>query len=175
MGIKQSETLDNCYLIPNRLSDVIRLIIVLSVDKQNFRKEEGLTGTLRDTPKSGDSWLEIAKDHPEFFRFGKDKLSIVLLIRFILMKDVEDGELRPPLSVDQTQKLVDQAISLHDKQLARYQRNSFKTAIWAAYIAAAATLIAGVISYAIAIHSNQDFKTDIEIIKSKLETMEKRR
>lgn len=162
---------DNSYLTANRLADIIRLIIVLAVDKTNFRTEKGLHDALQDDPKSADSWLALAKEHPEFFRFNKEDTSVILLMRFIMKRDVQEGELRPPLTVDQTQKLIDQAIALHDKQLARYQRDSSKTAITAAYVAAGATIIAGLISYLIAISTNNDIKADLTIIKYRIEQL----
>jgi hypothetical protein len=83
-----------------------------------------------------------------------------------------EGDLREPLTVDQTQKLVDQAIELHDRQLARYQRDSSNNAIKAAYIAAISTIIVGLLSWFISIDSNKDIKTDIEIIKNKIDKLE---
>lgn len=163
---------DNSYLIPNRLSDVIRLIIVLAVDRTNFRTEDGLLKALQDHPNSAETWLGLAKDHPEFFRFNKENTSIILLMRYLMQRDVQEGELRPPLTIDQTQKLTDQAIALHDKQLARYQRDSSKTAVTAAYVAAAATIIAGVISYLIAINANNDIRSDLAVIKNQIEHIE---
>nr|WP_199156671.1 hypothetical protein [Pedobacter sp. ASV2] len=166
---------DNCYLKPNRLSDVIRLIIVLAVDTNSWRSETGLQTTLKDSPKSGETWLSVAKEHPEFFRFGKDDDAIVLLIRFIIKKDSDEGEPRKPIEVDQTQKLVDQAIALHDRQLARYQRDSSKTAVTAAWIAAGATIIAGIISLYIAVNANNDVKSELQGIQYKLEKLQQSR
>jgi hypothetical protein len=68
---------DNHYLIPDRLADVICLIVVLSVDKHSFRTESRVEEILRDNPKSAATWLVLAKDHPEFFRFNKEKDSII--------------------------------------------------------------------------------------------------
>ncbi|WP_298307969.1 hypothetical protein [Flavobacterium sp.] len=167
-----SKKVDNHYLKPDRLADVIRLLVVLSVDKHSFRSEEGLTGIHRDNPKSANNWLELAQEHPEFFRFNKEKTSIILLIRFLQKVDVLDGELREPLSVDQTQKLVDQAIELHDKQLARYQRDSSKNAIVAAVIAAISTIIVGLITLYSTTNSNKELKNDLEILKKKLNEIE---
>ena len=160
------------YLKPNRLADVIRLIVVLSVDKHSFRSEEGLSGIFRDNPKSAESWLDLANEHLEFFRFNKEKTTIILLIRFLQKIDISEGELREPLSVDQTQKLVDQAIELHDKQLARYQRDSSKSAVTAAIIAAISTIIVGLITLLNSADSNNDLKKDLKIIKEKLNKIE---
>ena len=153
---------DSQYLIPDRLADVIRILVVLAVDKHSFRSEVGLEGILRGKPKSAISWLELANEHPEFFRFNKEQTSIVLLIRFLQKVDVTEGELREPLTVEQTEKLVDQAIALHDKQLARYQRDSSKNAITAAYIAAFSTVLVGVFTWFSSMDSNKDIKTNLK-------------
>ena len=163
---------DSQYLIPDRLADVIRILVVLAVDKHSFRSEVGLEGILRGKPKSAISWLELANEHPEFFRFNKEQTSIVLLIRFLQKVDVTEGELREPLTVEQTEKLVDQAIALHDKQLARYQRDSSKNAITAAYIAAFSTVLVGVFTWFSSMDSNKDIKTNIEVIEAKLDKLE---
>ncbi len=71
---------------------------------------------MRDNPKSSESnsWLELAKDHPEFFRFSElegGEKSAGLLIRFLKNgKDEKNNDLRDPLTVNEAQKLVDQAI-----------------------------------------------------------------
>jgi len=164
---------DNSYIITHRLTDIIRLIVVLSVDKHSFRSEDGLVSILHGKPKSVNSWLELAKEHQEFFRFNKEEDKIVLLIRFLQNVEVAEGELRPPLSVEETQKLVDQSIELHDKELARYQRDSAKTAIHAAYISAAAIIIVGLITCWVTANTNTDMENDIKIIKQKLEIQSK--
>lgn len=162
---------DNVYLLPNRLSDLIRLLVVLSVDKHSFRTEQGLTGILRDTPRSSKKWLELAKEHPEFFRFNKDFTSICLLLRFLQQVDVPDGELREPLSVDQTQKLVDQAIALHDKQLARYQRNGFRFPMYGAIAAAIVSLVVGLLNIYSLLSNNDKTDKKYEVITQKIDSL----
>jgi hypothetical protein len=172
MSKPTKEENEYCYLIADRLSDVIRLVVVLSVDKYSFRSEEGLNGILQDVPKSDSTWLNLAKQHPEFFRFNRERNSIILLIRFLQKVDVAEGELRDPLSVDQTQKLVDQAIALHDKQLARYQRDSYKTVTTSAYITAGAAIIVGIISLIISLSANnKNLEKDIKEIKTKIDSI----
>jgi hypothetical protein len=161
---------DNIYLYPNRLSDVIRLIVVLAVDKHSFRTESGLNSILRDLPKSSDGWLLLAKDHPEFFRFNKDASSIVLLIRFIQKVDIAEGELRDPLSVDQTQRLIDQAIALHDRQLARSQKHAYKIPIRAAIIAALSTLIVAIFTWYTTLSKEKTITDSINKLDHKIDS-----
>jgi hypothetical protein len=59
---------DKQYLNPNRLADVLALIQVLALDEHVHRSEDGLQSELQGQPKSGRSWTEIARSHPEFFR-----------------------------------------------------------------------------------------------------------
>lgn len=160
------------YLLPNRLSDVIRLIVVLACDKQSFRTESGLEGMLRSKPLSADNWLTLAGEHPEFFRPNKENNKTVLLIRFIQKVDTHEGEVREVLSVDQTQKLVDQAIALHDKQLARYQQDSHKAPVIAAYIAAGAAVIVGIITWITSFYLNVEYKKDINTLKTEIKKIQ---
>lgn len=130
------------YLKKDRLSDVIRLLSVLATDERfSFRKSDGLDSSLNGKPKSAKEWFEIVNDHPEFFKFNQVKDTTVLIFRSCLPE--ENGK-RAPLSIDQTQKLIDQAISLHDTEIARLQKNSFLVPIVTAVIAALAT---GIVSY----------------------------
>jgi hypothetical protein len=110
------------YLIPNRLSDLIRLISVLGIHEEfAFRKNDGLEKTLNGKPRSGKEWFDIAKEHPEFFKLNTDTNSITLLVRFLNRKPNGQKFDYPALSSIETQKLVDQAIVLHDKQISRFQ------------------------------------------------------
>jgi hypothetical protein len=159
--------MDRNYLQEYRLSEVIGLIVALSVSKYTFRSNEGLGGSFRSQPKSAKDWLTLAKEHPEFFRMGKTGKTVALLIRFLDNADANNGDDRPPLSSDQTQKLVDQAIALHDKQLARYQRNSFKIPIYC-------TVVSGIISTGIAVLSltnNSSLSKKIETLTSKMDSL----
>lgn len=162
---------DIIYLQPNRLSDVIRLIVVLAADKHSFRSEDGLTSILKDKPKSSASWIALAKEHPEFFRMNKDSSSIVLLLRFIQKVDIAEGEFRDPLTVDQIQKLIDQAISLHDKQLARSQKNAYKLPVITALIAAGVTLLVAVFNWYTTKDTNKDVNKNILELSKKIDSV----
>lgn len=141
------------YLKKNRLSDVIRLLSVLATDEKfSFRKSDGLDTTLNGKPKSSNEWFSIVEDHPEFFKFNQAKDTAVLIFRSCLP---ELNGKRAPLSIDQTQKLIDQAISLHDKEIARLQKNSFIIPIATALIAALTT---GIVAYCTLSGSNDDIK-----------------
>ncbi|WP_146897756.1 hypothetical protein [Adhaeribacter aerolatus] len=163
---------DDVYLKPYRLSDVIRLIVALSIEKPSFRNHKALEESLRDTPKSADNWLQIASEHPEFFRLNKDNDHVILLIRFIKQPGQPiEGEYRAPLTVEETQKLVDQALVLHDKQLARYQRDSFKTPIRGAIITAIVSLIIAGSNTFFMMYNNKNADIRSEKIYTKLDTL----
>jgi len=163
------------YLVPNRLSDIIRLIIVLARDKYFFRSVKGIEGTLRDIPQSGPNWMKVAKEHPEFFRFSEDGTLIVLLIRFFKNTTPKPDELVEPLTVEETQKLVDQAIALHDKQLARYQRNSFRMPFYGTLIASGVSLfisIIGILGNNNSLRTlNKDTNIKLDSIKQRLDVI----
>ena len=79
---------DRQYLNPSRLADVLGLIQVLALDDNTHRSEEGLRSELQGSPKSGASWTEIARAHPEFFRVRPEGEHVVSLIaRHVLPKN----------------------------------------------------------------------------------------
>ena len=54
---------------PERLTDVMALIQVLSLDEYAHRSEEHLKQEMQqDIPCSAESWTQLAKQHSEFFR-----------------------------------------------------------------------------------------------------------
>lgn len=123
------------YTHQHRLSDVIALISVLATDEYTFRSVEKLETALRSKPKSVAEWAAIAEDHPEFFRFNGKRTSIALLIRSYFVED--ENKQREPLKVAETQKLIDVAITLHDKELARGQRFGYWFPLIVAFISLA--------------------------------------
>lgn len=114
----------NSYDDPNVLADVMALIQVLArTADDTVRSETGLTDSLQGKPKSSDTWISLAQNHREFFRVNTDpqKASRVSLIsRYVLAKDERDK--RPPLSAEETAKLLELAISLHDRETTRRDR-----------------------------------------------------
>jgi hypothetical protein len=139
------------YLQPGRLADVLALIQVLAYDREAYRSEEGLDDELQRKPSVGETWMALAKQHPEFFRVRNDparKQRVALLARYVLdHKQLQDGEeKRPPLEATVTNKLMELAIQLHDKQLER--KNRWRTVILpmaVAVIAAGASIAASII------------------------------
>ena len=51
------------YLENNRLSDILALIQVLSLDKFAHRREKTLQGELQGLPLSSRTWENVAKEH----------------------------------------------------------------------------------------------------------------
>jgi hypothetical protein len=115
------------YLKSNRLADVIALIQVLSFDDNTHRSINGLASELQGNPKSGSTWAVIAEEHPEFFRFNRDKNknegansnTISLIARHVITRN--QSGIRE-FSPDFAQKLIETAIQLHDKQKERADR-----------------------------------------------------
>lgn len=145
------------YLIPGRLSDVLALIQVLAYDKFAKRTDDGLTNQLRRSPLTADSWIDIGRQHPELFRVleaerhhsGQD--TVALIARFVqepvAPEAPDEPPKSPPLSPDQTGKLMELAIQLHDREVQR--RDRWKTVLLpvvVAIIAAGASVVAAVIS-----------------------------
>lgn len=121
------------YIKDGRLEDVLALIQVLALDKASHRSENGLKTELPAKPVSAQSWLELAKEHPEFFRVVERKThSISLVARHV---SEESGEKkRPPLSPENAQALLNVAIDLHDSQIRRNQRWIVLIPIWVAVL-----------------------------------------
>lgn len=156
------------YLKQKRLGEVISLISVLAVyEKHSFRTEDGLRSALNGKPASADKWLDIARGHPEFFKLNSEENSVVLLLRFLQHPKKNQSGVREILSISQAQKIIDQAIALHDKQLARYQRNSFKIPIYAAVIAAVVSLIVATVNT----KTESETKASVEALSDRVDSL----
>ena len=137
------------YKNPRRLADVMALIQVLSLCENTKRSENGLKGELQRIPMTADSWTDFAKSHPEFFRvrtedegdFEAHRISMVA--RAVMPKRPGDNK-REPLPSDIVGKLLDIAITLHDREIAR--RDAWKT-----FVPVAAAIIAGLFAVAAAV------------------------
>lgn len=143
------------YLKPGRLSDVLALIQILAYHKLAKRSNEGLVTQLRRNPLTAETWVELGQQHPELFRVleaeqhQSQKETVTLIARFV-QEPVEatasnEAPKSPPLSPDQTGKLMDLAIQLHDREVQR--RDRWKTVLVpmvVAIIAAGASIVAAV-------------------------------
>lgn len=124
------------YSNENRLADVIALIQVLSLHENSHRSLKGLTSELQGKPNSAESWDEIAKEHPEFFRLKKEGVNkISLVARHVMLNNSKSK--REQLPSDFVGKLFDAAIQLHDREL---ERKYF----WRAYVPIIVAITAGV-------------------------------
>lgn len=144
------------YLSKGRLADVLALIQVLAYDRDTSRSEKGLHDEFRRTPCSATAWIDLASQHPEFFRVRnneKHTQRVALLARHVLeYQQTPDGndEKRPPLPSDIANKLMETAISMHDRQLTRSERWKTIAAIlipmFVAVIAASSAITSALIS-----------------------------
>lgn len=138
-------------LNPSRLADLSATIQVLGTYRFASRKLEKWVARLGRTPVSAEDWITVFKQHPEFFTIQGDKISVVwrrsrernydTYIRKTVSRDEaieltkleEENEQtrlsRPPLDTTVISKLVDIAISLHEREIRHGQeRRWWKTA-----------------------------------------------
>lgn len=127
------------YLKEGRLEEVLALLQVLALDVKSHRSESGLKTELSDKPTSSLCWVELAKEHPEFFRVSDGKKNPVSLVTRHVSPN--EGKTRPPLSPEHTQALLNSAIELHDRELKRRQRWAVLVPIWVAVIGGIVILV----------------------------------
>ena len=114
----------NPYMKDGRLQNVLALIQVLAFSPKTRRTEDGLTTELKRAPDSAGSWIDLAKEHSEFFRVREEegKATHVSLIARNAQQSVadKDGDLsKPLLTSDIANKLMEFAVELHDKEMRR--------------------------------------------------------
>jgi hypothetical protein len=108
---------DSSYVASGRLADVLALIQSLAFDADSHRSENGLQAELQGTPKSGRTWTDVARAHPELFRVKTSGEHVVSLIARHVTGKV--GERREPLSADHGTSLMRLAVDLHDREQER--------------------------------------------------------
>lgn len=128
------------YSNPNTLADVMALIQVLALAADhNIRSESGLTRELQGKPKSKGAltWIQLAEGHREFFRIERRENyeRVALIWKYVLQDEREKRVSLPP---EVTTKLLELAISLHDRQPQRRQRFNY---IWAILLAGLLSLL----------------------------------
>ena len=105
------------YANPDRLADVMAMIQVLALHKHRHRSDKGLRGEMQGPPRSASTWIDVAQQHPEFFRVDDQvRLGVSLVATHVLPKNEEDMRELPAGFVA---VLLKTAIELHDRQLDR--------------------------------------------------------
>lgn len=137
-GLCRGNKMKYPYAQNGRLADVMALIQVLSLDNLAHRGESGLNDELQGPPKSADTWEEIAEQHPEFFRTKDEGTHKVSLVARHVQQQNSDGK-RDTLKSDFVGKLLEAAIELHDREMARKNH-------WNVHIPIIAVVAAGVFS-----------------------------
>jgi len=169
------------YILPFRLSEVISLISVLSIKKNAFMDEDDIQASLRSTPRSVKTglWQDIIKDHPEFFRpnFGSTYFAIVIRSFFPEIQDPEFPEdsskkLRRPLDVIETQNLINVAVSLHQKEIERHQRNGFIIPVIASLITLIGALTSAAIIFFTSNHAASATTQKIDSLRGTIQRIE---
>ena len=136
------------YLKSGRLADVMTLIQILAFAPWALRSSDGLNEDLRRGPLSAETWAELARLHPGFFRVLEvnegQRHSISLVARFVLPNapSLTGGDPKPPpLSPDVTNMLMNVAVQLHDREIQR--RDRWNTVLVPTIVAIIARLAAG--------------------------------
>lgn len=128
------------YTTVGRLSDVLALIQVLALDEDTHRSEDGITKELQGPPRSCSKWYALASEHPEFFRVNPEsEHGLSLAARHVLPR--AENAHRPQLSSEFTAMLLQTAINLHDRQIARREW-------WKSWIPVVSAILAGLIGAA---------------------------
>jgi hypothetical protein len=120
------------YTKLGRLSDVLALIQVLALDEHSHRSEAGVKQELQGNPSSSDSWVILAKEHPEFFRVKSDGEHVLALIaRHVIPRNPAGIRQMPD---ELTYSLLKTAIGLHDRQVSAAEKWKNFVPLWAALI-----------------------------------------
>jgi len=112
------------YLNDGRLEDVIALIQVLGFDEETHRIESALHTELQRDPKSISTkkWLDLARQHEEFFRIYQDQKELAkpekvsLLARHFHKAEEQKA---PRLSREDVLTLVQAAVAIYSAQIHR--------------------------------------------------------
>ena len=155
---RQSPYLDR----PGRLADLVAAIQALGSYRYAARKEEKWQQLLKK-PKSAESWTEIFRDHPEFFRASESDSGMHQLVlrraqsamahattaesinieAYKALSDDDKKEYsRAPLNPEQIISLIDVAIKLQNQAVARRQELRW----WIPYLLSIASLVVGVVT-----------------------------
>lgn len=129
----------NLYYIKNsnRISDVIALIQSLALDEEYTvypDRYKAFTEKMK-TPASCASWLDIAKEHPEFFRTIGGGISLRMRLYQSNPKDT--------LHQDRVSELINIAIRLYDIQLNHSRGWTFWLPIVGSFVVALLAIIFG--------------------------------
>jgi hypothetical protein len=144
------------YQSPERLGDVLALIQVLAIHEDTRKSEEGLEKILQEPRSSTDGWLQIAREHPEFFRTSTEHFDtrpttpqVSLVARFSAPARTDTK--RDPLDPQLLNSLHSLAIQLYDRQTGFRWSNRYQVVINAICILVGAVL-SGIVAAAIAHH-----------------------
>jgi hypothetical protein len=98
------------YLMPNRLSDVLRAIQVMGADQYYCRTINEWTSGLGD-PMSATSWDKVFWEHPEFFGSGRNKHGVMEY--WLRLRRAQKNSQNLPLDSSQMETLLKTAIDLN--------------------------------------------------------------
>lgn len=141
----------NPYLIENRLQDVTALIQMLGLHTERYSTTTAVLAQPDElgAPRSANTanWLEVARQHPEFFRIGGAE-QIYLPSRFLDRPDrpqrkTEDVNLLIKIAVDISDKAFQFQAQQVERELRRQER---RNVLIAALIAGFSAILANLLT-----------------------------
>lgn len=151
------------YTIPYRIDDIVALIQILAYGENSLRTEGWLKKDIGE-PRSVSSgkWEDIAKLHPEFFRFSHDSPNPFSLVARYTMRSNPEGK-REPLPHEMVKELLSLAVLFHDKEVRRRERWT----IWLLPIVVA--IIPAFASVVLAVYIPENIEKRDRAIQAKIE------
>jgi hypothetical protein len=123
-------------LCDHRLEDVIFLIQYLGLGQEASLKKKTRPDGVSPRSVREKLWVNVAREHPEFFHVTDDETT-QLSLRYFLKAE---GGKPPPLNVEDVQKLVQNAVVLHEMQVKRAEGRRSWVTLFAALVAAASSI-----------------------------------
>ena len=166
---KQGKTTmnDNPYLLgTNRPSDVLVGIQFLGTYRFYKVGFDYWNERIKVKPKSADSWEELFREHPEFFRVSDEEQNICLILRRARSKsfNVDTGETitrderkalsdkekerisREPLSTSDVATLMTAAMELHSRSIAQQQESRWYISLIPSFVGLSGVIIGVIIA-----------------------------
>jgi hypothetical protein len=149
---------------------------VLSMHRNAFKSEKGTKDSLQSEPSSVKSklWKDVVLNHPEFFRTNDDKTHFALVIRSYFpeepLPEKPQVKLRGPLSVSETQTLINVAVSLYEKEVEEHKVSG----IWIPVIVAFIVLGGQIYNIYSAKNTTKDANKVITVLKDSVEVLNKK-
>lgn len=153
--VQSTNQANQFYLKQGRLQDVLALIQILAFrgDSSHWTEDSLMKEIRKAKPTSADSWIQIGRDHPEFFRVREpesmqEEVEVALLMRYGVAHEKNDrgARVRPKLAVESTSILFELAKKLNDNQWSDHAQRRENKVKWVIAAFAALASFAGAVA-----------------------------